>query len=138
MSAITMYPFQFLSPQRETFSSQVCGATSLCLRRTATRTQSCRESVAIGSIPLVPQSGGFCFEVTVDDKVDERVERLQETPFRVAGAGLSRVLRRGALPRCGSSHRSRGCGGSPEGGQQLDGRGGTRAASEEGRVSRPG
>ena len=42
----------------------------------ATRTQGCRQSVAIGSNPLVPQSGGLYFEVTVDDMVDEWVGGL--------------------------------------------------------------
>ena len=84
----------------EPLSSQVCGAALRCLLRTATR-----QSVAIRSSPLVPQRS--CFEVTVDDMVDEWVGGLGPrsrgqssfrvcglAPFRDAGAVIVPRLRR--------------------------------------------
>ena len=104
----------------ELFSSQVCGATSLCLLMTATRTRGCRQSVAIRSIPSVPQIGGLCFEVTVNDMVDEAVGSPGKAPFR----------------ECKGSPRSASAAGRPSAMREqlsfrvcgLDGCRGTRAA----------
>ena len=91
----------------EPFSSQVCGAVPLCLMMTATRTQGCRQSVVMGSIPLVSQSGSLCFEGhrgRHGRRVGRRVSVNRPSP--IAGAVLVRRLRGGALPRCWGSYLS--------------------------------
>ena len=120
-----------------TFQLTGVWATSFCLLMTATRTQGCRQSVAIGSIPLVVQSGGLCFEVTVHDMVASGSEVYVKRPSAIAGAVLVSASAAGRpsaiagvviVPRLRRKPRWR---------QHLDGCRGTRAARVRAEYPKP-